>query len=332
MKLKCLGTYVIASMVAALLMGVAPAAMANRYKIVDLGPHEDVLGRLNSHRVIAGTIGLHAVRYRKGTWHALPDDPYVSFAWDINEFNQVVGAEQVAVSRDVPVIWGPGQRKKVLPLPVGASTADGRAISDTGLVTGIWLGANPRCFFWAPGRESIDLGALDHGTSCWAEDINNVGQIVGETWNVHGDNGSRAFIWQAGHMRALGSLGGPASVAYAINDLGHVVGYATTAEYHVHAFIWRNGRMKDIGADYIASFAQDINLAGEIVGYAQRAAFETDRAVRWDHDEIVDLNDEVDDPGGWRLERAWSINQRGDIAGIGQRGDEDRWFMLVKLH
>ena len=46
----------------------------------------------------------------------------------------------------------------------------------------------------------------------------------------------------------LGTLGGTASRAYAINSAGVVAGEAETAGRRIHAFIWsREGGMKDLG-------------------------------------------------------------------------------------
>src|SRR5215207_8726364 len=61
----------------------------------------------------------------------------------------------------------------------------------------------------------------------------------------------------------LGTLGGNASQALAINDSGQVVGWAITTAGSVHAFLYANGAMKDIGA----FTARGINDAGQVVGY-----------------------------------------------------------------
>ena len=45
----------------------------------------------------------------------------------------------------------------------------------------------------------------------------------------------------------LGTLGGPASQAKAINDKNQVVGWSQTADGDGHAFLWEDGLMTDLG-------------------------------------------------------------------------------------
>jgi probable HAF family extracellular repeat protein len=70
-------------------------------------------------------------------------------------------------------------------------------------------------------------------------------------------------------------LGGDWSYAYSLNSAGHVVGYAqlpspTNPFGAAHAFLYKNGVVKDIGTlGGAQSLAWDINDAGQIVGYAE---------------------------------------------------------------
>jgi probable HAF family extracellular repeat protein len=100
--------------------------------------------------------------------------------------------------------------------------------------------------------------------------LNNNGQAVGRAYGI--DGRERGFIWQAGTMQELGTLGGSRSVATAINDHGDVAGYATTASETTHAFFFRRGRMIDmgtLGGDW--SQALGINNARQIVGCSTTA-------------------------------------------------------------
>jgi probable HAF family extracellular repeat protein len=84
-------------------------------------------------------------------------------------------------------------------------------------------------------------------------------------------------LWQNGVMTDLGTLPGDASsFAYAINDLGQVVGQSCNKSENCRAFLWQNGTMTDVntitnlntrsGAFELFE-AEGINDLGEIVGF-----------------------------------------------------------------
>ena len=70
-------------------------------------------------------------------------------------------------------------------------------------------------------------------------------------------------------IRDIGTLGGDSSAAAGLNNLGDVVGVATTAGGAAHAFLHRSGQMFDLGTlpGGSSSYATAINDRGDIVGY-----------------------------------------------------------------
>lgn len=85
------------------------------------------------------------------------------------------------------------------------------------------------------------------------------------------------------HALDLGTLGGPTSFGWALNDLGHVVGGSATADGENHAFLWTPEEgMKDLGTlpGDVMSSALGINNHDDVVGYSMDAEW-NQTAVLW---------------------------------------------------
>jgi probable HAF family extracellular repeat protein len=117
-------------------------------------------------------------------------------------------------------------------------------------------------------------------------------------------------------MNDLGTLGGDASVAYAINNSAQIVGYASTAAGANHATMWNNGNPTDLGTNGAAeSYARGINNLGMIVGTAgsQNPYSSSAKATLWSGGTTTTLpiNSANTDNGS----QAYGINDSGQIVG-----------------
>jgi probable HAF family extracellular repeat protein len=91
------------------------------------------------------------------------------------------------------------------------------------------------------------------------------------------------YLWQAGVMLDLESLGGDFSFAGDINERGQVVGGSqNTLTAERRAFLWEKGVVTDLGSlggvDPDAT-AMEINERGQIVGFSSTASGEIHAAL-----------------------------------------------------
>ena len=137
------------------------------------------------------------------------------------------------------------------------------AINDDGQV----VGGNGHAFLWTAAAGMTDLGTLG-GDYSLAHDINNLGQVVGESRISSGE--IHAFLWSAATgMIDLGTLGGNESQARGINDRGQVIGISRIATGGWRAFLWTSkSGMVNLGSFGGETFAHDINNQGVVVGYS----------------------------------------------------------------
>jgi probable HAF family extracellular repeat protein len=216
---------------------------------------------------------LHAFLYQGGVvtdLGALPgleNQPY-SMGWAINNAGTIVGE-----SNNGAMIFENGN----MSLLKRRSAHTAFAINDAGDVVGL-LGPmaptpNGNHAFLFSGHTLIDIGTLDGDSESVSipTAINSHQQIVGSAW-VAGNSIQRAFLYENGQMRDVGTLAGGYSGASGINNRGHIVGFSDGS-----VFIYRDGAMIDLNQAFdkdafgVWPKIQDVNAIndrGQIVGNA----------------------------------------------------------------
>src|SRR5207249_4977985 len=118
----------------------------------------------------------------------------------------------------------------------------------------------------------------------------------------------------AANLIDLGTLGGPVSIAYGINDVGQIVGTSATASGTSHAFLWSNGTMADLGSlgSMGPSDGRGINNRGQVVGGTIDANNSHYHAFLWENGTMRDLGTLP----GYNLSQAQAINDAGQVVGL----------------
>jgi probable HAF family extracellular repeat protein len=223
-------------------------------------------------------------------------DDSISAAWDINDLNQVVGQSENDFLEARAFVWNQSAGMQPVPSP-------------------------------SPLAPISAFG------------INNAGHIVGAASLASGQ--VRAFLLNASLMIDLGTLGGTTSIAQKVAQIGptdYVVGHSQISSPSIppnHAFIWHDdnanslsdpGEMKDLGTlGGTNSIAYDINASGQVVGSADVSPG-VSHAFLWHDDngngandpgEMKDLSSLIPPGSSWTLQEARSINDNGQIVGVG---------------
>lgn len=155
-------------------------------------------------------------------------------------------------------LWKNGVVQQVLPVLPGAPSGNRPlvyAINEDGQVVGTALDAGfENSAYYFDGANAYDIGP---GI---ATGLNNNDQIVSYS-------GNDAFLWDAGFVTQLGSLGG-ATIPKDINDKGTIVGQSGGV-----GVIWKAGEVKDINdlidpdLGLFFTDATDINARGQVVAF-----------------------------------------------------------------
>src|SRR5258705_745555 len=210
------------------------------------------------------------------------------------------------------VVWDHGTMTTIAPLCTTSQCFLDRGVFRVGVnAAGQVVGTSQQqAFEWDNGTLT-NLGALV-GSASYASWINDAGDALGAMGLCNiavQDCQGRAVLWHHGNPIPL-TLGGNISRPGGLNAAGDAVGDASLPAPppftgDVHAFLWQDGTMTDLGTlGGHSSSATGVNARGQVVGFAATAD-EVIHAVVWDHGITTDLGEG----------RACAINAAGQIVG-----------------
>jgi probable HAF family extracellular repeat protein len=260
--------------------------------------------------------------------------------------------------------WSRNTGSRKATLPVGFEDSEGVGNTSSGHLLGIAFDRTYQkheSFIYANGVITLLTGKQTLG-----HQISEAGVVAGESL-VEGKETTEPVLWTNNIIQSLGSCCGGSSKG--INQAGEVIGDSYDVQGRYHAFYWSaSSGMKLVGPPDRYSSAIAINNRGEVVILSFPEIFlysagrltrlflspkypnhpraindcgvivgsfgphsDADRAFVWEKSVgFQDLNTRISIDSGWKLESAVSINNRGEIVGIGDfKGEENRGFLLV---
>jgi probable HAF family extracellular repeat protein len=251
-----------------------------------------------------------------------------------------------------------GHKTDLGALPGGASSA-GNWISANGLIAGFSQNGETdpliaglpevHAALWRNGGIT-DLGTLpEGGFESIAAAVNSRGQVVGLALNTIPDPNSmvtlfqtRAFLWQDGVMKDLGTLGtGTDAQAILINELGQVAGWSYINSVPTNAcnpgfafvtgsFIWdKENGMRDLGSlGGTCTTASDMNDHSQVVGFSNLPGDLSEHGFLWDNGAFHDLGGSL----GGNFQGPFAMNEQGEAVGIAYLPGDDSFHAVLWKH
>lgn len=197
-----------------------------------------------------------------------------SYAVGVNDLGQVTGNYLDTNGTPNAFIWQLGAMSNVMLL------GQASAINNKGQVVG-WRATTgqPEAFRYDPDGRSY---LLNTGGASKALAINEAGQAAGRLTGAT----EQAFVEDKGNLQIIS--GGRNGYAVAMNNVGQILVKEITAD-GFRTLLWEDGVLTDLGnLGGPCVQGQDINDAGQVVGWAQTAAGEY-HAFTWKNGVMTDL-------------------------------------------
>ncbi len=349
----------------AALVGVGALRAQPFYSVTDLGAlpgtTTSVAAGINDRGDIVGSCSSADANSQVGfVWRngvmtstgKLPKGTY-SYATAVNFSGVVVGDGDTGDGR--PQSWVTGSSGLINFFPNNGGNTHALAISDAGAIGGYYtksLSGNTtswRGAIWTVDpKDSRKWRALDlpilPGTNAssipWG--FNQFGQAAG--WAVNSEIGQHACFWNNNASHSIVDLGvypgDWSSIAWAINDVGQVVG-ESHPPFGSRPVLWNNDAARTAielpflpGDNY--GVAQKINNHGQILGWSAYGTPGTwdvtpSRLVLWSDGAVYELQSLVDPAAGWTISSAAALNNAGQIAASGLRNGIFHALLLTPL-
>ena len=159
-------------------------------------------------------------------------------------------------------------------------STNANGINDAGIIVGndyLHAGARYTGYIYDNGAFTYfnAPGTLNANGDTWANDINNLGQIVGSfNPNASVQSGYQGFLYENGTFTTIADpLAAFGTYAQGINDAGQIVGYYIDSGHIDHGFVYYDGVFTTIddplGVNGTA--VTGINNLGQVVGYYKDA-------------------------------------------------------------
>lgn len=217
-----------------------------------------------------------------------------SYAVALNDAGQVVGNYTDRSGRLNAFLWEEGVLRTVV------TGGQASRINNQGQVVG-WMEplGHPEAYVYEGTGLLVRLNTVGGASQALA--INDTGQTAGRITN----GGESAFLEEGGNLRFIAhELDG---YAIAMNNVGQILLKRLDAD-GFRTLLWQAGNLTDLGSlGGPNTQGQDINDAGQVVGWSQTAAGQY-HAFRWENGAMVDLSAVAGE-----FSSAVAINEKGEI-------------------